>query len=124
MEYKVNPEAYIDKTFTNIEFIADVIDSECSVNEPIVLEDNIPFDKFEIWNEYQYGETDLSKSLQGPLAKKFRIWRIQTPRDSNSKYKNDRIRSPWAHMKLSFNNDTSKEGQKMVFHNLIVKYFK
>lgn len=121
IEYRVNPEPYIDKTFTNIEFIADILNPDDDVNSPHTesLKD-VPFNKLDVWNSYQKGSATLSRKLMGPLAKKFRIWRIQIPRDSNSKFKQDRIRSPWMHLKLS-NNPINK---KMVFHNLIVKYFK
>jgi hypothetical protein len=121
IEYRVNPEPYIDKTFTNIEFIADILNPEDDINSPHTesLKD-VPFNKLDVWNSYQKGSAALSRKLMGPLAKKFRIWRIQIPRDSNSKFKQDRIRSPWMHLRLS----NSPINKKMVFHNLIVKYFK
>ena len=87
----------------------------------VSIKDDTPFDNLEIWNEYQYGSTTFNKgSLLDSLKKKFRLWRIQLPRDVNSKYKNDRIRSPWAHIKMSKENVSNK----MVFHNLTLKYFK
>ena len=121
IEYRINPEPYIDKTFTNIEFIADILNPEDNINSPHTESDkDVPFNKLDVWNSYQRGSSTLSRKLIGPLAKKFRIWRVQIPRDDNSKFKQDRIRSPWMHLRLS-NSPTNK---KMVFHNLIVKYFK
>ena len=55
-----------------------------------------------------------------PLKKRFKLWRVQLPRDINSKYKNDRIRSPWAHIKLSSNGTSNK----VILHNTTVKYYK
>ena len=121
IEYRINPEPYIDKTFTNIEFIADILNPGDDINSPHTESDkDVPFNKLDVWNSYQRGSSTLSRKLMGPLAKKFRIWRVQIPRDDNSKFKQDRIRSPWMHLRLS-NDPTNK---KMVFHNLIVKYFK
>ena len=121
VEYRVNPDSYSDKTFTNIEFIADMLNDGEDINSPHEEDlDAVPFDKLEVWNSYQEGSTELSKKLFGPLAKKFRIWRVQIPRDNKSRFKHDRIRSPWIHLKLS----SSALNKRVVFHNLIVKYFK
>ena len=121
IEYRVNPEPYIDKTFTNVEFIADILDPEDDINSPHTeSEEDVPFNRMDVWNSYQEGYVELSRKLLSPIAKKFRIWRVQIPRDNKSKFKNDRIRSPWMHLKLS-NNAVDK---KMIFHNLVVKYFK
>ena len=51
------------------------------------------------------------------LQKKFRIWRIQIPRNKNSL---DRIRNPWCKIKLGKNNETNL---KAVLHDLNVQYF-
>lgn len=121
IEYRVNPEPYIDKTFTNIEYIADILNEDDRMDSPHTESyEDVPFDKLDVWNSYQRGSSTLSRKLMGPLAKKFRIWRVQIPRDDNSRFKQDRIRSPWMHLRLS-NSPTDK---KMVFHNLIVKYYK
>lgn len=120
--YRVNPEPFIDKTFTNLEFIADCLDPSKAVGEPLNLTSTIPFSKLKVWNEYQSGEKDLVVGYSpSNLKKKFRIWRVDIPRDSNSRYKLDRIRNPWVNIQLSkINSNTNK----MVFHNLLVKYYK
>lgn len=121
IEYRINPEPYMDKTFTNAEFLADIVNVGDNINNPYSTNsDIIPFNKVEIWNDFQYGTSNLKKELMNPLAKKFKTWRIQLPRDTNSKLKHDRIRSPWVHLKLS--NDAINK--KMIFHNLVIKYFK
>lgn len=122
MEYLINPEPLIEKTFTNLEFISDVLKADESVNDKNISTDEVPFDKFSVWNEYQYGDVSLDGNpLLHPMKKKFRVWRFQVPRDNNSTHKLDRIRSPWVHMKLE---NTRENNNKMVFHNMTVKYFK
>ena len=118
--YKVNPEPHMDKIFSNVEYIADCYSQESKVDNPNVLIQENPFDKLEVWNEYQRGITTSFKRGQYPnFAKKFRIWRVDIPRDLSNK--RDRIRNPWMIMSLSKKPTTS---YKMVFHDLMVKYYK
>ena len=123
IEYVLNPEPMIDKTFTNVELTADVFNPKQDVHSPYSQSvDGIPFDKLYIWNDYQRGELDLEKEFRGTLSKRFKSWRAQIPRDENSKFKHDRIRSPWVHLKLSKTGGDNTN--KMVFNNLTVKYYK
>ena len=121
MIYKINPEPLTDKTFTNVEYISDCytlnVDDPKSFGESA---DKIsPFDKLKVWNEYQEGETTNLKKKYPTFNKKFRIWRVDVPRDKFSS--RDRIRNPWMMLELSNN---SEHNNKMVFHNLLVKYYK
>ena len=111
VEYNVNPEPLNDKVFTNLEYRAYVENT------------NDTFDKLTVDNEYQHGETNINSisRFKYPNAeKKFRIWRLDIPRDSNSKHKLDRIRNPWIKLKLIKNTNTHN---RIDFHDLIVKYF-
>ena len=120
IQYKINPEPLIDKTFTNIEFIADKLNNNSI--DSIASKKNLlyPFTEFEVWNEYQYGITNLTKGRTYPnFERKFRIWRADIPRDSSNG--RDRIRNPWVYLKLS-NKDINKS--KMTFHSFLVKYYK
>lgn len=124
IEYKINPEPLVDKTFGNIEFIADCIGEQDVIDSDSVqyYHEIKPFDLLEVWNEYQRGTTNLHTArFKYPNSeKKFRIWRVDIPRaDSNHR---DRIRNPWVYLKLSKSEDL--EHTKMVFHNLLVKYYK
>lgn len=120
IQYKINPEPLTDKTFTNIEFIADKLD-DGSIDS-IASKKNLlyPFTEFEVWNEYQYGITNLTKGRTYPnFERKFRIWRADIPRDkSNGR---DRIRNPWIYLKL---NNKDNNNAKMAFHSFLVKYYK
>ena len=119
--YRVNAEPYIDKTFTNIEYIADVFDGKTI--EPDIIPTNglmQPFTELKVWNEHQEGTSNLeeSKKLSNNIQKK-RVWRDFIPRDKNNV--RHRIKNPWIFLKLSRTGNTSI---KTIFHNLIVKYFK
>ena len=117
IKYKVNNEPYIDKTFTNIEYIADTLIPSKSVDSKEILERTNPFNKLEVWNEYQYGSCVLSeKVMPSDLRQKFRIWRANIPRDKNSKYGLDRIRNPWCYLSLT---GTPNNTNKMVFHQAV-----
>lgn len=119
VEYKVNPEPLIDKTFGSIEYLADCIPEDVSI-DTVGLERAYPFNKLEVWNEYQRGETAIKNKYRYPnFEKKFRVWRVDIPRDeSNGR---DRIRNPWIYLKLS---KSPIDDNKTVFHNLLVKYYK
>lgn len=122
MTYRVNPEPFEDKLFSNIEFIADCTDPSKKVDESMILDKTMPFTKIKAWNEYQYGEKKLETGYYpSNLKKKFRLWRADIPRDQNSKYGLDRMRNPW--ISLTLGKDVP-DNKKMVFHNLIVKYYK
>lgn len=107
-----NPEPLYDKIFNNIEFRSDSWSDDELINST--------FDTLEVWNEYQYGISNLvdNKNQPSPLKRKFRIWRANIPRDS-SNYR-DRIRNTWAYIKLSMNKPNT---HKTVFHDLMVHYF-
>ena len=108
-----NAEEPLDKIFNNLEFRADSWDGD-------TLMDNVTFDTLEVWNEYQSGKVSLTNKLgyPSPLKKKFRIWRANIPRDS--KNKRDRIRNPWAYIKLSMNTPNTFRTE---FHDAVVHYF-
>ena len=115
--YKVNKDPFIDKTWTNIEYRADIFNSGNINNNPDKTDKT--FDELEVWNEYQRGSTLLNNSKYPKALNKFRIWRVDIPRDSNDRRKIDRIRNPWIMLKLTKNTDTDK---RMEFHDLIIKY--
>lgn len=122
--YRVNPDPFTDKIFTNVEFLADFYATN-SPDIPYSFGETghslIPFNKLRVWNEYQEGIVeDYSLKRRYPnFQKKFRTWRVDIPRDKNNH--RDRIRNPWIMLELSRNNAPNN---RMVFHNLAVKYFK
>jgi len=118
ISYRINPEPYLDKVFTNIEYIAELYNKD---NRNISAN---PFGSITVENDYQYGETSISNVKYPNFTKKFRIWRTDIPRDQNSKHKLDRIRNPWINLSLYSNKDASLTNSKLEFHNLNVYYYK
>lgn len=112
MTYKINKDPFVDKTWTNVEYKADIFEAGNINDNPIKTMQT--FDTLEIWNEYQYGIQDLLNAKP-----KFRIWRTQIPRDRNEGRGLNRIRNPWIMLKLTKLNNTS---DRMEFHDLVVKY--
>ena len=92
-----NPDAQIDKIFTNLEFRASVEgDGELSQSTG-KFTPTLPFDSLESWNEYQHGIAQLGNrgghdaflhhlnnttGAGASLKRKFRIWRCDIPRDN------------------------------------------
>ena len=114
--YKVNPDPYGDKTFTNIEYKADVFLDD-------VFQPEITFNELDVWNEYQRGHLDLDFKSPGlsNLKRKFRNWAAFIPRDNvNNPYGYNRIRNPWIYLKLTMNENL--DNTRMEFHNVLVRY--
>lgn len=100
-----NPDSQYDKIFSTLESRMDVYNGD-------TLQTNRHFDYIRVWNEYQ-------DSLEVPVAtapynrryenttgkKKFRVWRIDFPRDNNN---TNRIRNTWTNIKLGFNTPTQQ----------------
>jgi hypothetical protein len=118
MTYKINKDPFMDKTWTNIEYRADIFESGIIGHKDAILSTPLKtFDKFEVWNEYQYGISNMSKARC-----KFRIWREQIPRDTKEDTRGfNRIRNPWIMLKLEKTKDTDK---RMEFHDLLIKYLR
>lgn len=119
MTYKVTPDPYGDKTFTNIEYKADVFDVDN------ILMPELTFNTLEVWNEYQGGlvELDFKTPVLSNLKRKFRTWAAYIPRDKQGKdnpYGLNRIRNPWIYLKLEMNENL--ENTRMEMHNLVVRY--
>ena len=119
MIYKINKDPFIDKTWTNIEYRADIFNSGNIANNDAKKITPETFDTLKVWNEYQSG---ISKLMEGkyPNAKvKFRIWRADIPRDTKEGKGLNRIRNPWAMLELRKSTNTNK---RMEFHDLLIKY--
>lgn len=114
-----------DKIFSTVEFRAEVL--EDGIQEPYSQKTSsdlnvLPFTKIRAWNEYQdTGEVDFERVIKrgvgANLAQKFRIWRGDIPRVNGKPL--ERIRNPWARIKLSDEGDN----KKTVVHDIAVTYF-
>ena len=152
-----NENPQLDKIFTNMEFRACVEgDGEYDTNTG-KFTPTLPFDSLETWDEYQHGKMELkyrnghdasvhhSSDGISHLARKFRIWRCDIPRDNQStlvdavgfnnfgvKFKstirkphpNDRMRNTWLYLKLQKDAGTLKKPLKGAeIHDMMVTYF-
>lgn len=145
MTLVANQEPQMDKIFTNLEFRA-CVEGEGVYDSNDKFKQSLPFDTIEAWNEYQHGKLNLSdrdghdrfthgnSDGNASLNRKFRIWRCDIPRDNapiNTAIESlmgikrfkvrplDRIRNPWAYIKLTKNVATSK----VEVHDIMVTYF-
>lgn len=137
--YRITPNPYGDKTFTNLEYRVDMFDMDKLDDNPYMQGEGIltgnTFDTLDVWNEYQ-GNTISVKDSKSPLypfgirdkypdvRRKFRIWRMDIPRDKKSPdnpHGLNRIRNPWIYLKLS--KTPALPNERMEFHDLQVKYF-
>lgn len=99
-------DSTLDKIFTTVESRMEVY-----YNDIISFDTYLPdkhFDYIQVWNEYQNtGEsipietTPYNRVFTNTTGKKkFKIWRIDIPRDSTNRM--DRIRNTWTNIKLGF----------------------
>lgn len=139
MLYRITPNPYGDKTFSVLEYRADMFDmSDPDYNPYMPGEGKLTgdtFDTLEVWNEYQGNKISVGDSTSPlypfkardkypDIRRKFRIWRMDIPRDKkgpDNPYGLNRIRNPWIYLKLSKTPTLSNE--RMEFHDLAVRYF-
>lgn len=122
IELLVNENALYDKVFNFVEFYYDCFGQDISrPGSPYTLlsTDAAGFPRNQIYsidarNEYQSGSVRVN-SLS--LRQKFRLWRMEIPRDTVHKL--DRMRSPWLFVKLTLHNTL---GLRQLLHTLSVNY--
>lgn len=114
-----NDNPYKDKIYNNIEFRADTYNWNDAAKE-FVLSKNCAFNNIIVENEYQSGEDILNylKYHASNMKRKFRIWRINIPRDSTNN--RDRIRNTWTNITLKA---IKPDNTKTELHDLVVNYF-
>ncbi len=138
--YRVTPEPYSDKIWTNIDYRADffeVLDANgnSSVSETDLINGDLgnsykeweTFTDYKVWDEYQTtGFTPFAHSSfdRDDVRKKFRIWRLAIPRavkEGTNRHGLDRIRNPWINLLFRKSNVDGK--YLMQLHDIVVKYF-
>lgn len=111
-----------DKVYSTIDYRMDMSDSTGYQHD-----DSLDF--IRVYNEYQDTEdVNLNRSntslsfwnKEANLQKKFRIWRIQIPRDKKGGNGLDRIRNTWCKIKLG---SKGKNNYKAILHDLNVQYY-
>ena len=144
VQYRVTPDPYLDKIWTNIDYRADfyeVLNSDgvSSVPEEYLINGDAygdlsdtykeweTFTDYKVWNEYQTtGFTDFTHDYfdRDDVRKKFRIWRLAIPRalrEGTNRHGMDRIRNPW--INLLFRKSDVDGRYLMQLHDIVVKYF-
>ena len=122
IEYRVTPDPYGDKIFTNIEYRSDMFDGDTEV--PFIT-----YDRLDVFNEYQRGSSKLETRPRATIAnlkKRLRIWRADIPRDTKDKTTNpyglNRMRNPWISLRLTKDNSNGNH-LRNIFHDLVVYYY-
>lgn len=131
VELVCNENPTDDKIFNEVEFRADVLSNNITQqgSQAYIASDAIyasinklPFTDMRIWNEYQTtGDVPLETMIRKNtnLIQKYRIWRAMIGRDVLDKdHKFNRIRSPWARVKLYGGDDNVRA----VIHDIAVMY--
>lgn len=109
----VNPDINKDKIFNTLEFRSDSFNCNGDLLDTT-------FDTLNTWNEYQKGYIGLvgEQNKPSPIKRKFRIWRVNIPRDLHNH--RDRMRNPWLYIKLSKEEENI---DKTILHDMVVSYF-
>lgn len=146
-----NPEPFTDKIFTNLELRANIEGDGLYRKLDGTFTPITPFDTVEIWNDYQHGIAIIGnrqshdamahhkKDRTASIKRKDRIWRLDIPRDNALIDKDkessmgitrftvkplDRIRNPWAYIKLQKEASVSSVAMsKIEIHDIIMTYF-
>lgn len=147
IQYRVTPNPYTDKIWTNLEYRADfydildengnavvpeqsIINGDIYGEVPDLYKENETFDTLRIWNEYQTtGDIDMHMNTHelDPVRKRFRIWRVVIPRalkkEDMTKRTLDRIRNPWINLMFKKHIFDDNASDLMQLHDLTVTYF-
>lgn len=136
VQYRVAPNPYTDKIWTNIDYRADfnrVLDEYGTLieerNEDLTdldewsYQKDETFDVLKVWDEYQ-----TTGENRKPPVKKFRIWRYIIPRalpGGTNVFGLDRIRNPWVNIQLKkkYDDDSQANQDLMQLHDVTVTYF-
>lgn len=125
--YRVTPDPYGDKIFSSIEYRADMFNTPDNHYEGTLTDHT--FDTLNVWNEYQDNEVHPlfnMKDSYPDVRRKFRIWRMDMPRDrkhEENPYGLNRMRNPWLYVKLTKHYDNDSPDERMVLHDVTVRYF-
>lgn len=127
MTFISNDNPTIDKVFNNLEFRTEVWSGD-------TFQPMSTFDTLRVWNEHQdSGEVPLVTAISGVpanLKKKFNTWKVNIPRDATVdstgaivNHGMNRIRNPWAYIKLGTTKEEARKAMKLQFTDMIVDYF-
>lgn len=119
----------IDNNLMDFDKVYSTIDYRMDMMSDTGYQHDNSLDFIRVYNEYQDTEdVNLNRSntslsfwnKEANLQKKFRIWRIQIPRDKKGGNGLDRIRNTWCKIKLGSKGENN---YKAVLHDLNVQYY-
>lgn len=109
VEHVITDNPYVTKIFDNIELHSEISDGSSA--DVYLPEEHL--DRIQAYNHYQFsGVRDLID--RSNIRQRHRKWRVHIPRavlDQNGEelsIRNTRMRSPWLHVRLYFDNDGNK----------------
>jgi hypothetical protein len=112
-----------DKTWTNVSFQFDTFD-DSQEDQKDRYKEWEHFDRLDCMTEYQQGTTTW-EGLYPRIAKKFRMWHSDMPRDGYTEKEygqmTDRFRNPWIKLRLTKTKNLDKDWRS-VLHSVIVGY--
>lgn len=146
VQYRVTPDPFSDKIWTNFDYRADfyhlldedakpVLPEEYLINgdkygdSADIYKEDETFSFYKVWNEYQTTDSvnlRQNSCMIDPVRKKFRIWRVAIARamkDNVNIHGLDRIRNPWINLLLKKHMDDGNNQFLMQLHDVVVKYF-
>lgn len=146
VQYRVTPEPFSDKIWTNFDYRADfyhlldenaypqlpeeyLINGDYYEDVADIYKEDETFSFYKVWDEYQTtGEIDLhaNNCKIDPVRKKFRIWRVAIARamkDSTNIHGLDRIRNPWINLLLIRDMNGNDNQLLAQLHDVVVRYF-
>lgn len=139
-QYRVTPDPFSDKIWTNIDYRADFYEVLDQNGDSVVPESNLingdiedrykeweTFTDYKVWDEYQttgFVPFTHEHFYRDDVRKKFRIWRLAIPRaikEGTNRHGLDRIRNPWVN--LLFRKSMADNRYLMQLHDIVIKYF-
>lgn len=123
--YRPHSITFVSNADSTLDKIFNTLESRTDFWQGTSLQHRRFYDYIRVWNEYQdtgLVPLDFKNCKPSITKKKFRIWRVNIPRDKDRKL--DRIRNPWTFISLGmYGNGDHNNTMKMELHDLSVQYF-
>ena len=123
--YKPHYITFISNSDSTLDKIFNTLEARVDFWQNTTLQHRRFYDYIRVWNEYQdtgFVPLDFKNCKPSITKKKFRVWRVNIPRDKTRKL--DRIRNTWSYVSLGmFSNAGYSNSMRMELHDLSVQYF-
>lgn len=123
--YRPHSITFVSNADSTLDKIFNTLESRTDFWQGTSLQHRRFYDYIRVWNEYQdtgLVSLDFKNCKPSITKKKFRVWRVNIPRDKDRKL--DRIRNPWTFISLGmYGNEDYNNTMKMELHDLSVQYF-